>query len=163
MPLFKLISQHEALEYAEFIASRQEMYPAEMKITDISLWEDEIKSTPYSVGMYHTECVLRNIMGWRIFKREAINLLYVSDLSILPCYQGMGYAKDLVKFSLKEPRWHKEKVHSYLRKTSYYVVADPDLIRSAGYEIVKDCFQPNHYYKRFGIAEDAHELIIEPI
>ena len=163
MPLFKLIPQNEAHEYAEYIASHQSMYPDEMKITNINGWEEEIKSTPYSVGMYHTECTLRNIMGWRIFKRETEKLLYVSDLSILPAYQGMGYAKDLVKFSLREPRWNKESVHSFLRKTSYHIVADPDLIKSAGYEIIRDCFQPHHYYKRFGIAEDAHELIIEPI
>ena len=163
MPLFKLIPQAKAREYAEYIANNQEMYPNEMKITDISTWEDEIKSTPYSVGMYFNNCVLKHIIGWRIFKREAEKLLYVSDLSILPAYQVLGYAKELVKFSLRETRWHKEKIHSYLRKTSYHIVANPILITSAGYEIIKDCFQPHHYYKRFGLAEDAHELIIAPI
>ena len=138
-----------------------------MKITDISAWQSEIESTPYSVGMYLPKESLNLgtdvLIGWRIFKREAEKLLYVSDLSILPAYQGLGYAKELVKFSLRETRWHKEKIHSYLRKTSYHIVANPILITSAGYEIIKDCFQPHHYYKRFGLAEDAHELIIAPI
>lgn len=158
----KLLNNNSAYKYAEFIATHQQMYPDEMKITDVETWSDEITSTPYSVGMF-LEQPNDALVGWRIFRREAEDMLYVSDLSILPAYQGLGYARELVKFSLKKPRWFKECIHSFLRETSYHVVADIDLITSAGYKIVLDRFHKNHYYRRFGIAEDAHEIILAPI
>lgn len=158
----KLLNPELAVKHAQYIASHQEMYPNEMKITDVATWADEIMSTPYSVGMYLEE-TNTELIGWRIFRREAEDMLYVSDLSILPAYQGLGYSREVVKFSLKKPRWFKECIHSFLRETSYHVVADIDLITSAGYKIVLDRFHRQHYSRRFGLNEDAHELILAPI
>src|SRR5579872_2483285 len=117
---FKLLQPELSIKYGSFISNHQEMYPDAMKITDTATWVDEIMSTPYSVGLF-IEGVYDQLIGWRIFRREAEDMLYVSDLSILPAYQGLGYARELVKFSLRKPRWFKECIHSFLRETSYHV------------------------------------------
>lgn len=156
---------YEKLNHADFIAKHQDMYPPEMQITDPAIWMSDLESTPYSVRCY-TKCehsTWNHMVGWRIFRRESDKYIYVSDLAVLPAYQGYGLAKKIIKFSLREPRWHGEAIHSFLRKTSYHLVANTNLITEAGYKLVFDRFHPNHYYNRFGLEEDAHEIILEPL
>lgn len=158
---FCLLHERDINWLTDFIvASQPDLYPLKMQITDPKIWEDEIKSTPYSIGCHDTT---GQLIGWRIFRRESDNTIYASDLSVLSKYQGQGIGDKLVRESLKAPRWNKESVHSFLRQTSYHIVANPKLIFECGYKLAYDKLVSGHYVKRFGVEESAHEILIEPV
>lgn len=144
--------------WAATIVAHQDNFPKEMRILDIQVWEEILKSTPYSIGYF----VNGYLIGWRIFKRESETVIYVAELLILPEYRGQGIAKELIRASLSMPRQFGESIHSFLRVGAYKAVANEKMIEEAGYKIVINIFIDNHYNDRFGIHEDAYELLIVP-
>ena len=145
-------------EFAVYLVQHQHHFPVLMRDYQISAWETIIDSTPYSLGYFIDD----SAVAWRIFKREMVDTIYVSELLVLPEHRGKGIAKSLIKKSLEKPLQNKERIHSFLREEAYKAVADENLIQEAGYRIVVNQFIEDHYFGRFGLHEHAYELLIEP-
>lgn len=92
-------------------------------------------------------------------------ILHAYDLTVREQFQGRGLSRDIIRFSLRNPRWSGERIQSQLRTTSYHLVADPRLLWECGYEIESDIFLPDYYWEVYDhkIHEDAREIVVRPI
>lgn len=142
------------LEYAEYIASHQQMYPPEMR-EEASSFQSILASTPFNYGWFEAD----TLIGWALCSAEvpcSPCQVYWYDLAVLEQFQGKGVAKALMAHAYADLRWHGQWIRMHTRKATYPRHA------LEGYRIVRDIFIPHHYLSEYGIDEDAHELLLAP-
>jgi len=154
----KLLSKD--MRTARLLAHMQRrIYPKEM-------WEDArtilsvLESTDMSRGLFLRE----QLLGYAIFQGcDEERTIYLYDFAVLPHLQHKGLGTKLARDVLAAA-WRKTlKIKMHVRETSYPLFANRDKLRTVGYRLVSDKFVRDFYFGEFGIHEDAHELVMEPV
>lgn len=156
-------------EYADYIAANQSMYPEEMH-EDTETFKTLLASSDLSLGILFALQATPNppemmLTGWAIIDGSQ-DPPYLYDLAVLPAFQRKSIARDLMRALLANMRWRGLDLHYHARSTSYPLLASVPFLTECGYQIVSDCYIPNHYgieYESDTLVEDGHEIFIRPI
>jgi GNAT superfamily N-acetyltransferase len=149
------------LSTARLIARMQvRIYPKEMQ-EDAREILPILASTDLSRGLFSG----KNLLGYALFERgdEKEGTVYLYDFAILPQFQSKGLGSKLLREVLALPWRRKLKVRMHVRKTSYPLLTNEEKLRAAGYRLIRVTLLHDWYFKEFGIHEDAHELVLQPL
>jgi GNAT superfamily N-acetyltransferase len=138
---------------------QRRIYPKEMQ-ENASTILSILGSTNLSRGLFERG----GLIGYALFQRtRRARTIYLYDIAILPRLQHMGLGTKLVQEVLTATWERRLRVKMHVRATSYPLFVNRNKLRAAGYRLVSNKFVHDFYFKEFGIHEDAHELIMEPL
>ena len=119
-----------------------------------------LASTDLSRGMF----MGHELIGYALIQKASQErTVYLYDLAILPQFQGRGLGTKLVQEALASAWQRQLKVRMHVRSTSRRLFVNRDKLRAAGYRLVRDRFVRDFYFAEFGVHEDAHELVLQPL
>jgi ribosomal protein S18 acetylase RimI-like enzyme len=152
----KPLTEAEAAEVAKLQVL---IYPREMQ-EDEQTVRSVLRSTDLSRGVYAGP----KLIGYALVRAgDQHDFIYLYDIAILPQFQRKGLGKKVAQEVFRLARRRNLKITMHVRSTAYRLFGDPKKVRELGYAIVKDEYRPNWYFTEFGINEDAHELLLEPV
>jgi GNAT superfamily N-acetyltransferase len=143
----------------ELVEAQGKIYPKEMRESERDILRI-LESSDLSCGAYKNS----HLIGYVLVKGAPQGgAVYIYDIAVLPEYQRKGLGTALAKQILKQAGAKGLNVSLHTRATSYPLFGNRAKMREMGYEIVQDELRPDWYFKEFGVHEDAHELLMEPL
>ncbi len=145
---------------AGLLAQTQRLiYPKEMQ-EDAPTILSVLASTDLSRGLF----LGKELVGYALFERaREKGTVYLYDIAIVPHLQRRGLGTKLAHEVLAAAGRRRLTIKMHVRATSYPLFANRGRLRAAGYRLVNDTFVRDFYFGEFGIHEDAHELVMEPL
>jgi GNAT superfamily N-acetyltransferase len=146
-------------DVAAIDALQRDIYPPEMW-EDAEILVDNIMEYRFNIGVF----VNRNLAGFIMAENnEDATEIYLTDIAVHPRYQRQKLGSLLIQELFKKAISLKARVSMHCRISSYAIFSSTERMQKLGYRIVLDEFQPDWYFQEFGIHEDAHYLVVEPL
>ncbi len=150
----------KSIRTATILARMQRrIYPKEMQ-EDVQTLLAILESTDMSCGLF----IGKKLVGYALFQGvEKAGMIYLYDIAILPRFQHRGLGAELTQGVLAAAWQKKLRIKMHVRAMSYPLFVNRERLRAAGYRLVSNKLLRDWYFGEFGIHEDAHELVMEPL